>query len=222
MASEAASTACTMLWYPVQRQRWPSRPRRTSRSVVLGFSSRNDTTAMTMPAVQKPHWRAWFSWKAVCTGCSSFADGARPSMVVIDAPSAWAANIVHDFTDSPSSRIVQAPHDDVSQPILVPVRPQSSRRYCTRSVRGSTSWDCDEPFTVIETCTCSPLDARPRPDAIRGASELSLDVLREEVVVLGVPVDELGYEPAGRDDATVVRADVVERGLDELGAEPVG
>ena len=49
-------------------------------------------------------------------------------MVVTDVPSAWAASIVHDFTDSPSTCTVQAPHDDVSQPMLVPVRPSCSRR----------------------------------------------------------------------------------------------
>ena len=60
-------------------------------------------------------------------------------MVVIAAPSACAASIVHDFTDSPSSSTVHAPQLDVSQPIFVPVRPHDSRRYCTSNVRGSTS-----------------------------------------------------------------------------------
>ena len=49
-------------------------------------------------------------------------------MVVTDVPSAWTASIVHDFTDSPSTCTVQAPHDEVSQPMLVPVRPSCSRR----------------------------------------------------------------------------------------------
>jgi hypothetical protein len=44
------------------------------------------------------------------------------------APSACAASIVHDFTDSPSTSTVHAPHDDVSQPTLVPVSPHASRR----------------------------------------------------------------------------------------------
>ena len=35
----ALSTALTMFWYPVQRQRLPSRPRRTSRSLGSGFCS---------------------------------------------------------------------------------------------------------------------------------------------------------------------------------------
>src|SRR5262245_58007614 len=73
-------------------------------------------------------------------------------MVTTEAPSACAANIVHDFTDSPSSRTVHAPHDDVSHPILVPVSPHASRRYCTSRVRGSTSWSWAPPFTVMPIC----------------------------------------------------------------------
>src|SRR5437764_1254343 len=92
---------------------------------------------MTMPAVQNPHWSACDSWNAAWTGCSS-SPCARPSIVVISDPSAWAASIVHDFTDSPSTSTVHAPHDDVSHPIFVPVRPTTSRRYCTSSKRGST------------------------------------------------------------------------------------
>src|SRR6187399_50992 len=70
-------------------------------------------------------------------------------MVVTLAPSAWAASIVHDLTDSPFRRTVHAPHDDVSQPTFVPVSAHASRRYCTSSVRGSTSWSCAAPLTVI-------------------------------------------------------------------------
>ena len=52
ICSAAASTDFTMLWYPVQRHRLPSRPRRTSRSLGFGISSISDTAAITMPAVQ--------------------------------------------------------------------------------------------------------------------------------------------------------------------------
>ena len=60
-------------------------------------------------------------------GCISPAP-ARPSMVVTLAPSAWAVRTVQDLTDAPSSRTVHAPHEVVSQPTLVPVRPSTSRR----------------------------------------------------------------------------------------------
>ena len=72
-------------------------------------------------------------------------------MVVTARPSACAASMVHDFTDSSSSSTVHAPHDVESQPMLVPVRPTTSRRYCTSSVRASTSCSVTTPLTVIAT-----------------------------------------------------------------------
>ena len=49
-------------------------------------------------------------------------------MVVTARPSACTASTVQDFTDSPSRWIVQVPHEEVSQPTLVPVSPSRSRR----------------------------------------------------------------------------------------------
>ena len=60
-------------------------------------------------------------------------------MVVMRWPSACTASMVHDFTASPLRWMVQAPQDDVSQPMLVPVRPTASLMKWTSSVRGSTS-----------------------------------------------------------------------------------
>src|SRR5437868_3177149 len=74
-------------------------------------------------------------------------------MVVTSPPSAWTARTVQDFTDSPSRSTVQAPHEVVSQPTLVPVRPRLSRIRDTRRVRGSTSRRWARPFTVIATGT---------------------------------------------------------------------
>ena len=112
---------------------------RTSRSVGWGFSSSRLVAAITMPGVQYPHCRPWFSMNACCIGCSVPSAAARPSIVVMSAPSAWTASTVQLFTDSPSMCSVQAPHDDVSHPMFVPVRPTCSRMYWTSSVRGSTS-----------------------------------------------------------------------------------
>ena len=106
---------------------------------------------MTMPGVQKPHWRPWCSWKAACIGCI-VVPSASPSMVVTSQPSACTASIVQLFTDSPSTSTVHAPQLDVSQPTLVPVRPTSSRRWCTRSRLGSTSLVWTDPLTVTEIC----------------------------------------------------------------------
>ena len=93
---------------------------------------------MIIPGVQKPHWRAWHSWKAACTACR-LPSSARPSMVVTSCPLAWTASTLQDFTLRPSRCTVQAPQLLVSQPITVPVLPSFSRRYCTSSIRGSTS-----------------------------------------------------------------------------------
>ena len=71
-----------------------------------------------MPAVQNPHWSAWWSWNARCSG-----PGARPSIVRTSQPSAWTASIRHERTGSPSSWTVHAPQTPCSQPTLVPVRP---------------------------------------------------------------------------------------------------
>ena len=91
-------------------------------------------------------------------------------MVVTVAPSACAASIVHDFTDSPSTSTVHAPHDDVSQPTFVPVSAHASRRYCTSSVRGSTSCACEAPLTVIPTFMA--------PEASRTGSGRCVTVIR--------------------------------------------
>ena len=82
-------------------------------------------------------------------------------MVVICAPSAWTASRVQDFTARPFRSIVQAPHWLVSQPTWVPVRPASSLMKCTRSIRGSTSWELLTPLIVIVTLVF-------RSDLLRG------------------------------------------------------
>ena len=51
-------------------------------------------------------------------------------------PSAWTASIMPLLTDSPSTWTVHAPHEDVSQPMLVPVSLSCSRRNCTSVVHG--------------------------------------------------------------------------------------
>ena len=104
---------------------------------------------MIMPGVQKPHWRPWHSRKDSCTGCSSpSAVSARPSIVVTVRPLACTASTLHDFTLVPSRWTVHAPQLEVSHPITVPVLPSFSRRYCTSSIRGSTSSETAAPSTV--------------------------------------------------------------------------
>src|SRR5262245_22246848 len=84
-------------------------------------------------------------------GCSGPVGSATPSMVRTLAPSSCQTNTVQDFTALPLICTTQAPHWDVSHPTWVPVSRRFSRRYCTRSVRGSTSAVTGLPFTVSVT-----------------------------------------------------------------------
>ncbi len=80
--------------------------------------------------------------------------------MVTSLPSACTASTLHDFTLVPSRWIVQAPQLLVSQPMTVPVLPSFSRRYCTSSIRGSTSSETEAPSTVrLILVMSSPLSA---------------------------------------------------------------
>src|SRR5262249_60139912 len=97
--SAASSTAPTMLWYPVQRQKLPSSPARTSCSVGCGFSASRLVATITMPGVQKPHCKPWFSRNACCTTPREPSSLTTPSAVVTARPLAWTARPVQDLTD---------------------------------------------------------------------------------------------------------------------------
>ena len=74
------------------------------------------------------------------------ARGPRPSST--SQPSAWTASTVHDLTGSPSSRTVQAPQCEVSQPMWVPVRRRSRAGSGRAAGADSTSASCAAPLTV--------------------------------------------------------------------------
>ena len=97
--------------------------------------------------------------------------------MVIARPSACTANIVHDFTGTPSSSTVHAPQFEVSHPMCVPVSPSVSRRRCTSSSRGSTSRgplravDRNRDLHAVSPVQCRPAGAgrldgagQPAPD----------------------------------------------------------
>src|SRR5712691_5803697 len=75
-----------------------------------------------MPGVQNPHCRPCSARNARCTGCISPELVASPSTVTTSRPSAWAASTVHDFTDCPSSRTVQAPQELDEQGAILHLR----------------------------------------------------------------------------------------------------
>src|SRR4249919_3604937 len=96
-------------------------------------------------------------------GCNGPFGSARPSMVMTSAPSSCHTNTVQALTALPSTWTTQAPHWEVSQPTWVPVSRRSSRRNCTRRVRGSTSPVTALPFTVSATADMTLLlEIRPK------------------------------------------------------------
>src|SRR3990172_3051314 len=109
-----------------------------------------------MPGVQYPHCSPCASQNDCCIGCRSPSvppkrEEDKPSTVVMERPSACTANIRQDLADSPSNKIVQAPHAPCSQPTCVPVRPNSWRMKSLNSMRGSTVREYSFPFTVMVT-----------------------------------------------------------------------
>src|SRR6516225_5570502 len=90
--------------------------------------------------------------KACCTGCRA-PPFARPSTVVMCAPSYMTANVRHELTRRPSISTVQAPHWPWSQPFFVPVRSRCSRNTSSSVVRGSSVSAWRVPFTVRFTGT---------------------------------------------------------------------
>src|SRR5690606_4896982 len=147
----ASLIASTMFIYPVQRQRFPLISQRISSSVGVGFLSNSAAPTSIIPGVQNPHCKPWCSLKATWMGCR-FPFWRKPSTVLISEPWACTARIVQDFTGLPSRITVQAPHEVVSHPMWVPVKPRWVRMKSTRRVRGSTSAERDSPLIVTSTC----------------------------------------------------------------------
>jgi hypothetical protein len=81
---------------------------------------------------------------------------ARPSMVVIFLPTACEAGVTHDLVACPSICTVHAPHCEMPQPNLVPVRPMLSRITHNKGVSGSTSTECDLPLILREIAIGPP------------------------------------------------------------------
>src|SRR6185295_8024624 len=85
--------------------------------------------------------------KARCNGCS-LPPCAKPSTVRIFLPCACTANIRQERTASWPMMTVQTPHTPCSQPMWVPVNPQSSRIASTSVLRGSTWMSWPRPLMV--------------------------------------------------------------------------
>src|SRR6266403_3147554 len=141
--------------------------------------------------------------KALCSGCSALPF-ASPSTVRIGLPWACIANIRQDRTASPPTITVQAPQTPCSQPICVPVRPQSSRMASTRVLRGSTRTAWSRPLMRSLRSTLSVIASSLRQLVAELGSHQILDLLA------GAHHDRERISPAERlagidDDAGVAR-----------------
>src|SRR5882757_7015401 len=110
--------------------------------------------------------------KARCSGCR-FSAVPSPSMVLIFLPRACTANIRQERTASPSRMMVQVPQTPCSQPMCVPVLPQSSRMASTSVLRGSTRTKWSRPLMLSVRLTTSSIWL----GLLGGASDARQDVL---------------------------------------------
>src|SRR4051794_10491016 len=74
--------------------------------------------------------------------------GERPSMVVTVLLATLETGVTQARTGCPLRCTVQAPHNDMPQPNLVPVMPSVSRRTHNSGIAGATSTVWALPFRV--------------------------------------------------------------------------
>ena len=125
---------------------------RRSRSGA-GLRLAKSTALMTMPGVQKPHCRPWFSWKASCIGCSAPFAGGRGEALdggdgrAVGGDRQHRAALHRDAVDVDDAGAALR----VSQPTWVPVRPrrlaqqvgQEQRRLARRPSPAPVHCDAD-------------------------------------------------------------------------------
>ena len=110
----------------MQRHSTPPSASSTCARLRRRRARQQSVAAISMPGVQMPHWAAPWARKA-CAQSVGEAARSAPSTVSMVAPSACAVGTRQAQTCAPSRSTVQAPQSPASQPILVPVRPSSSR-----------------------------------------------------------------------------------------------
>ena len=123
------------------------------------------------PGVQMPHWAAPWRWKDSCSSLN-MPPGAQP----LDGrrhrgPRTWPSGTRQAQTCSPSSSTVQAPQSPALQPILVPVRPRSSRSTSEQAPgRGGLHGDAGAVQMETRSCRLSQSVSRARRSSTSAAS----------------------------------------------------
>src|SRR5215471_6909864 len=102
-------------------------------------------------------------------------------MVVIVFPATAEIGVTQARIGDPLLWTVHAPHKDMPQPNLVPVKPSVSRRTQSRGMAAGTSTDCGLPlsvnltagikpsrvlFRVYQWARCLTVRRLPRPDTM--------------------------------------------------------
>src|SRR5450631_1522598 len=117
------------------------------------------------PGVQKPHCTAPFLVKLFLRA-SPIGLVTKPSIVTSSRPSQSTANIRQEFTVSPSTRIVQAPHSPSPQAYLVPVRPIWSRSMSSALIWAATATRRSTPFSLNVMSTVADMNQHPLQDVM--------------------------------------------------------
>src|SRR3954465_12213868 len=135
-----------------------------SARVGLGFCLSRSAALMIWPDWQEPHCGPSSASQAFCTGWLELGD--RPSIVVTDLPAISDTWVWQENARLPSMCTMQAPHNPVPQPNLVPVSLRSSRITHNSGVTGGASVVAGLPFTMNFVAIASSLD--PRRQAAAG------------------------------------------------------
>src|SRR3954465_3415888 len=129
-----------------------------SARVGLGFCLSRSAALMIWPDWQEPHCGPSSASQAFCTGW--LESGDRPSIVVTDLPAISDTCVWQEKARLPSRGTMQAPHNPVPQPNLVPVSLRSSRITHNSGVAPGASVTAGLPFTMKFVAIASSLDPR--------------------------------------------------------------
>src|SRR6266496_4250959 len=113
-----------------------------------------------MPGVQKPHCTAPWETKA-SRSFSPIGVDATASTVVSTRPSQSTANIRQALTETPSTKIVHAPHSPSPQPYLVPINPSPSRIIARALIVTGTAIRFGAPLIMKRISCCSDIVQHP-------------------------------------------------------------
>src|SRR3972149_3978691 len=160
-----------------------------------------------MPEVQNPHCTAHFSTKSRCKGLRP-STVASPSMVVTARPSNSTAKSRQAFIETPSTRMVQAPHSPSSQPRLVPVSSSTSRSRGRALISTGTETSVFLPFRTKSIFCSSDITQQPFRQSLN-----ELSAVPRGPPNVGYGMDLLPSSRRGGGEGLLVECPSLEEGL---------